>query len=69
MPALKSHATGRYFWFTVNITIQKTGENFAQCYKTFSIRNLQILVKARVFVSGNPCQPSLVIEGKVRSLP
>jgi hypothetical protein len=38
------------------------------CYKTFYGRNLLIFV-IRVFVSGNPFQPSLMFVGEAGSLP
>jgi len=41
----------------------------AQCYKTFSVRNVQIVLYARVFVAGRPFQPDLMVVGKANSLP
>jgi hypothetical protein len=40
----------------------------AQCYKTFSIRNLRIFVVSSVFVPGRPIQPSRLFVGKARTL-
>jgi hypothetical protein len=40
-----------------------------QSYKTFYGHNLQVFVKARVFVLDKPFQPSLMFVCKARSLP
>jgi hypothetical protein len=37
-------------------------------YKTFYVRNLQMLVISYMFVSGKSFQPSLMFVGKARSL-
>jgi hypothetical protein len=41
----------------------------AQFYKTFYGHNLQVFVKAIVFVPGKPFQPSPMFVGKAMSIP
>ncbi len=41
-------------------------DNTAECYKTFSVRNLLIFL-AKVFVPGKPCQPSLMLVSEASS--